>query len=532
MLKLILLLRSLSEESHVIRSLGTQALYVEETTAYQFVHFLVHKALYDDLVKEERILLHGIAADVLAEQLLSAEDNQHNVHIVAARLAAHATIAERSQSAAEAYLKGAQWVWKSYSADEALHLIEQCLQTVHSQKAPALALRSVELDALLLKGEITGRRARNSEASAIYEVAITLATDIGTPEQLSCAYRRLSNATIYGGHYAEAETIARKALQIAAEANDMRGCGRALNSIGRCYFNRSMYDQALDYHEQSLQASIDAMDEVARATNLMSIGGVYSTRGNHTLALKHMQDALSVHRSLRDTGGIMMCLSNIGATLANCFMYESAIESFEEALRLARLIGDVRWESLILSNLSLATYAIGRYSEALEFVQSGLAMQQQIGDMRQIAYSYNILGDIYTKTRRFDDALNSFQTGITLATETGDQLRLADLKQSTGFVYLLQGRYAEALQLFEASRKQLAELGLISRLIDSAVGSAWCSLKLEALETAGASIITSSDLLARTKLLVREEDFILVNGERLFSLRLENLSKLGITLDE
>ena len=93
LLKTIPRLRLFADKFHILRSLGTLSVYAKETTAYQFVHYLVHKALYDDLAKEERTLLHGLAADVLLEELAAAETAQYNVHVVASRLAAHATIA-------------------------------------------------------------------------------------------------------------------------------------------------------------------------------------------------------------------------------------------------------------------------------------------------------------------------------------------------------------------------------------------------------------------------------------------------------
>ncbi|MDZ4745766.1 MAG: tetratricopeptide repeat protein, partial [bacterium] len=483
--------------------------------------------------KEERVLLHGIAADVLEVELTAAEENQHNVHIVAARLAAHATIAERYQRAAEAYLKGAQWVWKSYSADESLNLIDQCLQTVHSQKAPAHALRSVGLDALLLKAEINLHCGRSADASVLYADAIKLANEIGTPEQRCKGYIGLSIERSYGGHHVEVESIARMAHQTATEVNDMASCARALNIIGNSYKARSMYDSALDYFQQSMHAAVATGDEKSRARALMNMGNVQAARGNRTSALEHHESALVLYRSLNDALGTMRCLGNIGGGLANRMMSEQAIETFEEALRLARLTGDVRAEARILLGLSQAYNAVGRYGEALVLAQRGLVIQEQIGDLQGVAYAFFVLGNIFTRTHRFDDALHIYQKGITLATEIGDQIRVADLNRCTGYVYLMQSRYAEALQFYEASRKQYAMIGMKSSQIASAIGAAWCSLKLEALETAGAGggLMKASALLVRTQSLVREEDFSMPEYESQSTAWLKKLSKFGITLD-
>jgi len=532
MLKMIPRLRLFAERLHVIRLIGTQTLYAIETTTYQFMHFLVHKALYDDLIPEERVLLHGVAADVLEDELIIAEEAQHNVHIVTARLAAHSIIALRLQRAAEVYLKGAQWVWRSFSADEALHLVEQCITTVHSQQSASQALRAVGLDALLLKAEITQHRTRYTDAAVFYEEAITLANDIGTPAQRNIAYSGYAYVKILCGNYTEAEANARIALQIAVDANDWRSRVRPLNIIGVSYFSRSMYDQALDYYQQSLQAAIETADEVGRANALLNMGIVYGMRGTFSTALEHYQASLSVHRSLRNNAGIMFCLSNIGVTLGSSRKYHSSLESLEEALSLARTAGDLRMEANILTHTSVSYSNLERLDEALDLAQQGLAIHKQIGSLGGGQHALAAIGDIYKNTNRLEEAMDYYTRSMQLALEVGNQFRIANVRRSIAYLHLLGSRYAEALALFDTCIKQFAELGIVDYEMVSAIGSAWCSLKLEALETTGAGAvdITTDKLLAKTKTMVREEDFNITEYERICTEWIEDLSKFGVTM--
>jgi len=538
MLKIMPRLRLLTERLQVIRSLGTQTLYAQETTAYKFVHFLVHKALYDDLEKEERDILHGIAADVLAEELDVAEETHYNVHIVAARLAAHAVMAQRHQQAAEAYLKGAEWVWRSYSADEALYLIDKSLQTVNERKTPPKPLRSVALDALLLKNQISQFFSRHAEAEQELAEAMIIADEVGTPVQKCNVYCGYASLNTKIGKHTEAETFARTALQIALEANDANSTLGPLNLIGTTFLRRSMYDEALDYFNQTLEAAKKTSNKLFQAKAQVNIGSVHQNRGNDSVSLEHFQAALVCFRSLNNTNHIVNGLMNIGAALSNCGEYDSALQNMEEALTLTRTIGNMGQEASILSSMSAVYVSIQRYDEALEFAHKALAMCEQLHDRETAVYIMFVIGTIYSYTNRLDETMEYFNKGLTTANEIGARLLAAMIEQGFGHAYLPQNRYAEALPHFESARLIFKEIGNVTFEMETAIASAWCSLKLEEQAVGNGdhvsrnTMMKSSELRVRTQSLMRIEDFSESEYESRYAEWLEYLSNFDSTSAE
>ena len=530
-LKMMQRLRMVAEQHHVIRSLGSRELYAKETTAYQFVHYLVHKSLYDDLSEEERELLHGIAVEVLEEELGAAEEAQHNVHIVASRLAAHALVAQNYKTAADGFLKGAQWVWKRYAADEALNLLEQCQTALLKPKKPTAELRSVGLEALLLKATICLHSARYADAEACSVEAIALTNEgVGSPAQRSTASVSLAWVKWTRGRYDEAESDALVAVEIATTANDSKSLLRALIILGHTCFNRSRLDEAMDYYQQSLDASVAVGDEHGRAWALSNVGNVHHRRGNFAVSLKNHQDALAIYRALHDSVGIQGALVNIANDLLITQKLDLANESYAEALKLARASGALRLEVIILNNMVSISAHQKRYDEALEMAQTALAIGRRIDDPAMIADSLCRIGEVYRDTSKLDDALSYYAQSLDVANTLNDRYNVSVARYNMAYAYLLQNRPADASPLLESTLQVFADLKMPHFVTEAALASSCCALKLEAAANNGHAHVAASHILDRTRTIVEAHGIDLGTYDAIWEGWLPELPKLGITL--
>lgn len=532
MIKMLQRLRVLEEQHHILRSLGKQSLYVKETTAYQFVHYLVHKTLYEDLGEEERAILHGIAADVLEEELEAAEEAQHNVHKVAARLAAHATIAERYQVAAEALLKGAKWVWKSFAADEAFYFLDECAKVVGLQKKPSAASRIVAVDALLLKASIQHHRARPDDALTTYQESLEMAKEFGTPSQQSESYVGLSNVKWFKGQYVDAEAEAVVALNISTQASDTHGRVRALRILGNTYFSRGLFEEALGYYQQSLDAAIGVGDESARAFALANMANVQKERGRAEVALDNHREALAIHRRRMDTAGITRELANVGLDLQALHLHDESMASYEEALRLAHTSGALKQEASILNSMAITRTTQKRFDEALELAERSMAIKERIGDRNGVVQSLGTIGNICNETGRLADAIEYYTRCMVLASELNNRVAIAKARLAIAYAHCSQGQPEDALPHFELSRQIFAELGAGHLLMESAYGAACCMMRLDGQQPHNGSVhVTKHDILEKTRSLIHDDYFSLEAFEKVGPLREVEISKLGITLE-
>lgn len=562
--KIVQRLRALTEDHYILRLLGSQPLYASETTTFQFVHYLVHKALYDELAKEERVYLHGIACDILLEEMARAEAMHHNVHIVVARLAAHATVAGRHSVAAKALLKGAQWVWRSYSASEALHFIDECLAVVRSQvgtmptvdvlsesraglQSEPLAgphseplagphseslteLHTIAIEALLLKAFIFRHIGRFTEADPVYLEAIAIANKYGTGGRRSEAYIGRAILRTFTGDHAGGEALARVALDIAIEAKHEVNRIHAMRVIGITYANRSMYDVAMQYDRQCLEAAIVIDNDSAKASALTNLGCVLDYKGDIDAALDHHEQSLVLYRKLQRVDGIITCLLNIGGTLNTLNDQVGAMKNFDEALALARSVGALREEAKTLNNMGIVRRRLGEYDESLRLVEQSIAVMQRIGDKEAVMHALPAVGDIYRDTQRPQLAIQYYQRSEELAVELGNPAAIAKARLFKGYTLLLDRRPAEALPLLIDARQQFCEIGAAHREIEAAISSATCGVLLEWTPEKGALETTAADILARVRASIPEHELDMELYARVWQESIDDFAKLGIKL--
>lgn len=531
-------LRTLVEQQHIVRALGTQVLYASESSAYQFVHYLVHKTLYDGLAIEERSALHGTAADVLQEELAIAESKQYNVHIIAARLAAHALIAGRDSQAALALLKGAEWVWRSFSADEALRLVEECQSIVKSvterqadtPTQPLTSLRSIGVDALLLEADIMRHRADYARAAACFEEAMTLSLNVGSASQQCKSLIGLAVVRAYEGLQDEAEALARDGLRIAGETDDVPNQIHAMRVVGITYANRSRFEQAMECDKQCLELATQIGDENGRAGAYMNLGCVLDYRGEALSALEHHNAALNIYRSLYRTDGVISSLLNIGGTLNTLDLQSEAMEHFEEALMLAQSIGALREEAKILNNMGMVRRRQGFVDQALDLVQRSLALMERIGDREAIVHALPAIGDIYRDTERPDIAIDFYKRSGTIAAEINNPAGIARASLFIAFVHLLENRPEIALPVFAECRTQFAAIGAFNREIEAALGIATCNAKLSATANDAEVSVTAETMLASVRAIVTEHDLDLTLYDRVWAEWVLDLDRFGLAL--
>lgn len=484
MLKVIPRLRLFAEKHHILRALGTQTLYTKETTAYQFVHFLVHKALYDDLAHEERTILHGIAADVLTEELATAEATQHNVHGVASRLAVHARIAERYELAAEALLKGAQWVWKSYASSEALLLLDQCAEVIALRVPPSSETLTTDIRAKLLRGAIYQYTSQYVEALQCFEAALALAETMRPATTDSAAlrgesYHGMSTVKWLMGRHAEAEEDATVGLQMAVDSSNAMLELRLLAALGHTYFERGLFDKSMEFYQRSHDLSLACGYDQGRAVALNSMGNDYAMTGNFARAAEHHMRALEIQQTLNNKIGIISGHLNLGVGAFNAGDYDTSIEHYEKAFELAKVTGALREQAHALQNMSSVRQAQGQAEAALALAKQSLAIAESIGYQRCIMDCTGAIGQYYYDTNHPDKALTHFSKCVEMATEMQNHHSRAAWQYHIAHVHLFHGRAAEALPFFEECTQVFADHGVSANQHECAFAAACSTIVIE-----------------------------------------------------
>lgn len=501
-LKTLQRLRLIEEQHQVIRSLGKQEIYAEETTAFQFVHALLQQALYQDLEAEEREILHGMILEELDRQVEVARERGQHIHVVAVRYAVHAAMLKRFARASELLLDGARAVWQRYAADEALHLIRLVLYGIRRARIIERADPvETEVRALLLQAEISAHIGQNGKASACYLGAIAcLDAHPGSPER----HRLRVDATLGASsvawtlnRYEEASHWAEHALQASRLHGYEPGEIRALRLLGNVAYRQGDLDRAYTLYRESEALARTTGDVVSIASAVANQGNVLRQQGRLEDALACYERSLESRRSQHDRPGTARELMNIGTVLRELRQSDDALSMLKEALHVAQSIGDLLMEAQVLNNLCATAQEVKQFVEAIDYAERSIELKRRTGDVEGEARSVGNLANILRVLKRFDDSIETFNVCIELARRVGARDVEMRALYGIGLIHIATEHFEDALMTLHAvltyyrDRRSILEydilLGiLVIRHLQVQRGNESDAYLAEALESANA----------------------------------------------
>jgi tetratricopeptide (TPR) repeat protein len=422
-LKLLQRLRLLEETHRIIRSLGKQKIYARETSAFQFAHVLLHKAMYEDLGEEERELLHEAVLDVLKEEWETAREEGSNVEGIAARLAVHARVLGQHRFAAEVLLAGAVSAWTEYAADETLRLLCDALESLDRITAAGdlAKARRARAECLKLRSDVRRTCARYDAALEDARAAREAFDADGDREAALSMMIAESTIHRYRGDLGASEMHARQALDEARAAGIVEAHADALSAIGHIHADRGEFTEALSWYHQSLDIArgAGATDKVAKI--LDNLGIVYDSLGEYDRAAQCYRESLDSLLAVGDVPGEGLVRINLGVLDFNRGELAEARRGLERGLEIFRRIGDLRNEMTALVNLGIVEFHEGDHAQALESYGRALELSRQMGDRRGEASTLMNIGEVSLAVNDLDAAREQFERAGALHSENGDR---------------------------------------------------------------------------------------------------------------
>ena len=301
-------------------AVSAHVLVVGEGTAagaYAFRHALLQETVYDDLLPGERVRLHGLLAEVLAERGDPSE------------LALHRERSGDVAGAVDAYLAAGDAAMSRGAAFEALANRERALALVEAGARPDLGPAE--------RAELLRRAAKAARLAGDSARAIAFARErVAATAGLALVLRAEAQADVVlhlleADHENEALQEATVARELAHEAGDT-----ALVSRGEGLYARALW-QVLD-RDDEVRTAAEAALEAAREAGLTA----------------QQADALTTLGALDDADGDR----------------EAARSRYCEARDVARAGGDVHAESRAAYNLAAQAYYAGDLVTALDEVEA------------------------------------------------------------------------------------------------------------------------------------------------------------------
>lgn len=234
---------------------------------------------------------------------------------------------------------------------------------------------------------------------------------------------------------------------------------QSLYNQGREYFQRGLYEKALDYYEKGLEMARKAKNEKAQLAFHESIAMCLKKLGQYNKAIKHFRKALKLSKKLEIEYFQTFNLSELGGLYAKLKAYNKAIELHEKGLAISRKINDAETTFGHLAGIAYAYLDSGRTEEAVGYFSEALIFSRKIKDENKEMAVYGSLGGVYLKQGKPAKARDYYKKALETAKSIGAVKEYSHYVGALGLVYQNEMKYKKAFGLYEKALKLSLETG-------------------------------------------------------------------------
>jgi DNA-binding winged helix-turn-helix (wHTH) protein/tetratricopeptide (TPR) repeat protein len=358
----------LDKVHRLIQTIGEEELPDETfTTRYRFTHVLYQNALYHDVVKKRRTVLHREAGDLMIRLY------RDQAARLATQLAIHFERGRDFERAVEFLIQAGHNAMQIHANEKALEHYSRAL-------------------------EFIARLAPEKQASALCAI-----------------YQKRGAAYLATAQFDDAIQDFTNLLHQARAMDDRARQHSALNALAEVYFYAHRLDELDKCAGQALRIAEDLRDERLRVETIAFIAMRQDIVGELVEAKRGLDEVIRVARTLDYKRALLDGLAWRGQLYFFQSEYERAREVLVEALDLA---SDLRHGLLLLQTqffLGLSLGNMGRISEALDVLRQATEMARRNGEQYWQAKIPNCIAWIYRELENFDQALKYDLEGLQVA---------------------------------------------------------------------------------------------------------------------
>jgi class 3 adenylate cyclase/tetratricopeptide (TPR) repeat protein len=433
-----------------------QVLKQEQGDRYFFEHVLTREAAYGSLLSSNRVLLHGLAADLLSELLIPGTQSEWEV---LPELIRHLEQVKNHEAAHERccdYLEmmahtGRYENWQEYE-DKARYNWNQVVRADATRMPVSASLYGV-------LGWQHYCQGRMGEARMCYEHAL-LTSRHGGDRGLQCkTLNFLGTLNRNQGRLDEGQRCYEEALGIARERGNRLTESTVLRNIGILQRMHGDSEAAQQCYEESLEIKREIGDRRGEGITLHNLGNLFRDQGQIDRARLCYEQSLAIKRETDDRRGEGITLSGMGVLQAAQGETGAARDAYQEALTISREIGDRRREAYALNCLGMLNQQEHRMEEARTCYEEALVIRREISDSDGVVASLSSLGTWYSEKGETGEAEHVQLEALELGRKLGLRSLEGEVLTELGGTYRKQGRLDEALDMLNAARNVLAATG-------------------------------------------------------------------------
>ncbi len=241
-------------------------------------------------------------------------------------------------------------------------------------------------------------------------------------------------------------SYAEEALQTATKIKYELGKIRALNCIGNYYFQRDIYDKAIDYYTQAMKLSEKRKDDNNIIISKSNIANVFTHTKKQTKAIvlfKECDDIL-VKRGDSLIQNRAAILTNLATAYSSINQHDSAIYVYNKVFNICHIIKSEFGLAITLCNLANEYYLVKNNQKALAASEEALTLLDKNHFDFLRAPLYKTFGTTYIELGQTQKGIDYLVKCAELCKQINDQEVLIEVYQKLYKAYYKTGNYKDA----------------------------------------------------------------------------------------
>lgn len=247
--------------------------------------------------------------------------------------------------------------------------------------------------------------------------------------------------------YVSAFKYQSECLKIFQELGNAYNISAALNNIGVLFYDKGVYDKALEYFSRSLKYADD--ENPLLGLSIINIGSIYSDMGDHEKAIQNFKKGLESSQKTNDQLLKARCLSFIGGEYRFLKQYDSALTYLNESLEISERLNNYRASGIALSKIGQLYLELKAYPKAIDAFEKSIQMHKADGDGSSMVMSMIPLGKSHYEQEDYAHAISVCKSAL----EEAEKLQLvAEQKLACSCLYKVYkniGNSPKALEYHE-----------------------------------------------------------------------------------
>lgn len=465
------------------RLLNNGFLTTGKDESFHFLNSLIAETVYNTILKENKLIIHRKAAEVLSEKKNSGEKSA-----VAITLSRHWIRSGSGESAIPWLISAMEQYLDAGDVNRAEVLSMELQERISSGSEYSstteflnmrlyvlmgkfqFALNTAEKILTLFSGKelaliylVMAQSKENlglplKDALKDYMTAAEIAESAGDKNTLANSLGSAGTVNASLGNNNEALLVLNKALGYE-NSLDTKSLARLHGNMGIIMQRTGNLQDALSHYTQTYELGKKSGDSTIEANALAYMGHVEISMGHKSNGIEKYREALTIHRRSGNTRGECIVLGNLGGIMARYGESQAAINTLQRAIHLAEEIGHTRGIVAFHANIGLAYKQVGEYEKAEKHIRESMEMLRKAGDKRALAVCHLNLSTVLAKMLKLQEAIGEARRALRFACTVNALTTQARALGTLGSLMLKTDRAGTALFFFREAfkRSSLAE---------------------------------------------------------------------------